>query len=111
MQVVSPIQKIGCGGDSTAYFILNSKSLNNMETIIIADVYVSDMGYSVESFFRDYAVEWRDASNLSEDICRIEDIEDIAEYEKLSPKHKEKIEEIKSEVKLLNASYIRLVNI
>ncbi len=82
-----------------------------METIIIADVYVSDMGYSVESFFRDYAVEWRDASNLSEDICRIEDIEDIAEYEELSPKSKRIIEEIKSEVKLSNASYIRLINI
>jgi len=29
MQVVSPIPKIGCGGDSTVSFILNSKSLNN----------------------------------------------------------------------------------
>jgi hypothetical protein len=111
MQVASPIQKIGCGGDSMASFILNSKSLNNMARIIIADVYTSNMGYAVESFFRDYAVEWIDTSNLKEHICRIEDIEDIAEYEKLSPKHKEKIEEIKSEVKLSNASYIRLVNI
>lgn len=82
-----------------------------METIIIADVYTSNMGYAVESFFRDYAVEWRDASNLSEDICRIEEIEEIPQYEELSPKSKRIIEEIKSEVKLSNASYIRLVNI
>jgi hypothetical protein len=84
--------------------------MKTRQSIIVADVSRDELNSSVDWFFRTCAVEWHDATNLAECICRIQDVEDIPEYNDwLSPEDRELIQKLKASVNEINACYIRII--
>lgn len=77
-------------------------------TFIVADAYVGYISTESLSFLRGHA-EWKDSSDLKEDIAYISNITESDQWNELSGDAKNELRYIKRMCEKIDASHVRLV--